>query len=119
MKQANGEGITDVARRNPESVGTRAALSDYQLKTLSHQLHGDKRLNTLFPVPLSPVAKSFCNLSLITLKEEQQFYKVTNKKIDIFPCVKLVYRLNSKQWSLLQLCESQVDRFFKGIHSAK
>lgn len=98
---------------------TLAAFIHYQLKTLSHQLHGDKRLNILLPVPLSLGAKSFCNWSLITLKEVHQLYKVTNKKIYIFLGVKLVYRLNSKQLSLLQLYESQVNHFFKGIHSAK
>lgn len=83
---------------------TFAAFIHYQLNALSGQFHVDKRLNILLPAPLSLVAKSFCDLSLITLKEVHQFYEVSNKKrILVAPCVKLFYRLNSKQLSLLQL----------------
>jgi hypothetical protein len=68
---------------------TLAAFIHYQLNTLSSQFHGDKRLNILLPAPLSLVAKSFCDLSLITLKEVHQFYEVSNKKkILVAPCVK-------------------------------
>lgn len=85
---------------------TLAAFIHYQLNALSDQFHGDKRLNILLPAPLSLVAKSFCDLSLITLKEVHQFYEVSNKeKILLAPCVKLFYRLNPKQLSLLQLLE--------------
>lgn len=82
---------------------TLAAFIHYLLNTLSDQFHGDKRLNILLLAPLSLVAKSFCDLSLITLKEVHQFYEVSNKKILVAPCVKLFYRLNPKQLSLLQL----------------
>jgi hypothetical protein len=76
MKFENTVGIMNLSHRIPESIGIHLLLFS-SLKTLSRQVHGDKKLNILLPAPLSPVAKSFCDLSLITLKEVEQFYEVS------------------------------------------